>query len=200
MPGGSVATVTATIMVGNGTQSSSSQGHSTKLATGAIVGIAVGAVVVIAFLVLMAFFLGRRRRRQPQTDAEVHDAKVSKLSKKQRESDMSTSSPSMPEADGFPVAAAAPIAEVKGTPAEPWVLRSELDGTQVDPSQHKAAPSLNFVPSVPVAELPGSSPPSRGGPKGEMVEDAMVAPLSVRPRHDGPEELAAGEVNHPAAP
>jgi hypothetical protein len=31
----------------------------------------------------------------------------------------------MPEVDG------APISEVAGKPAKPWVLRSELDGTEV---------------------------------------------------------------------
>lgn len=90
----------------------------------------------------------------------------------------------MAEADGLPVS------EVVGRPVAPWKLRSELDGKQVVPGRKTGSDKVpgeatrnerNALP--PVAELPGSEPIRDPGPG--HVEEAMVAPLRLRPKDEG---------------
>lgn len=92
--------------------------------------------------------------------------------------------PSMPEADGVPVS------EAMGRPVEPWELRSELDGKQVVPE--KKANSGNVLGEAmrkesealpPVAELPGSEPEPKPDAAAGLIEEAMVAPLNLRPKN-----------------
>ena len=139
-------------------------------------------------LIILAFFLVRRYRRQRSLfETESDGAKLSKY----RESDMSTAptvlvrptTPSMPEADGVP------LSEAMGRPVEPWEVRSELDGKQVVPE--KKVNSGNVLGEAmrkesealpPVAELPGSEPEQKPDAVAGLIEEAMVAPLNLRPR------------------
>jgi len=190
LPGGSVTTVYL-----NGPSSSSGgqsgsngvQGSSSShLGTGAIIGIAIGAVVAVLFLIVLAFLLLRRRQRS-RFEIGSDGAKLSK----QRESDMSTAppvliqptTPSMPEADG------APVSEVMGRPVAPWELRSELDGKQVVPGGKAKSGNLpgEAMPKEsealsPIAELPGSEPETKRDAAAGPIEEAMVAPLNLRPK------------------
>jgi hypothetical protein len=92
----------------------------------------------------------------------------------------------MPEADGVPVS------EMMGRPAEPWKMRSELDGKQVIPGRRPESGGVLGEDALketgglpPIVELPGSEPePKRDAVTGR-IEDAMVAPLRLRPKSEG---------------
>ena len=146
-------------------------------------------MIVLAFLLLL-----RRRRRRSRLEIGSGGAKLSK----QRESDMSTApsvlvrptTPSMAEAEGVPVS------EVKGRPVAPWKLRSELAGKQVGPG--RKAKSGNALGKAmqkesealpPVAELPGSEPEPKRDAAAKPIEEAMVAPLRLRPKNEGVGEM-----------
>jgi hypothetical protein len=77
----------------------------------------------------------------------------------------------MPEADG------APVSEVMGRPVAQWELSSELDGKPVVPKESEVLP--------PVAELPGSEPEPGRDAADRPIEEAMVAPLNLRPKNKG---------------
>jgi len=94
----------------------------------------------------------------------------------------------MAEADG------APVSEVMGRPVEPWKLRSELDGKEVVPG--RKAKSGNVLgestrkesEALPHAvELPGSEPEPKPDAETGLIEEAMVAPLNLRPKNEGVE-------------
>jgi hypothetical protein len=201
LPGGSITTVYLngpSNSTGGQSGSNGGQGSSpSHVGTGAIVGIAIGAVVGVLLFIALAFFLFRRRKHQRSRSTINSDG--AKLSK-QRDSDISIKSPvlaaattpPMPEADGVPVS------EMMGRPAEPWKLRSELEGRQVGPGTEAesgtgslrgeaAREESDALPSV--AELPGSEPePNRNAAPG-LVEEAMVAPLNLRPRSEGTRQV-----------
>ena len=122
-------------------QSDSSSG----LGTGAIVGIVIGAIAGLLILAGLAFLLARRRRKQRRIAEE----------KKIRDSGLSTSpmkpgglgeyvrpnTPPMAEADS------AALAEADGRPAQPWLMRNELDGKEI-PSGKNSTMGSTKAPSA----------------------------------------------------
>jgi len=89
---------------------------------------------------------------------------------------------------------------VEGRPVAPWKLRSELDGKQrseLDGKQvvpGRKAKSGNVLGEatrresealLPVAELPGSEPKPKRNAAAGPIEEAMVAPLRLRPKNEG---------------
>jgi hypothetical protein len=94
----------------------------------------------------------------------------------------------MPEADG------APVSEVMGRPVEPWKLRSELDGKQVVPGRNES----EVLP--PLAELPGSEPEPKRNAAAGLIEEAMVAPLNLRPKNEGVGQMLPNDGGPSARP
>lgn len=158
----------------------SSGGGSSGLASGAKIGIGVGAAVVVLLIIaiIAACLLRRRRRRRTQavaTAAEVEKgdtkedtkdpAALSAAAADPRISDATATTDrtnNISEADGKPLTGAdkpgvteldsGPVMELPGQTMHPYDRGAELDGRQVKPASPK-----------PLAELPGSlageSPP-----------------------------------------
>jgi hypothetical protein len=109
------------------------------------VGAALGGLALLA-TILALFFLRRKRQKRSRSEVERGDsdngtepAKPASL-KEQRVSAISTS-PTVWEAGGQPVV------EADGQAAEPWTLRSELEGSKVAEDRAELRP---------IAELPGT--------------------------------------------